>query len=129
LVDHVQIGDVAAVLLPSLLKRDFPNQITKLTAIYALTMGGAAALGSVGAIPLARLLAWPHTLDILFLLPLVSAIVSLPQLRKHSAPAQGTATPRTEDGSGIPHWHGRSRCSWGSIPLCITLPRRGFPPY
>ncbi|HEY4075075.1 MAG TPA: CynX/NimT family MFS transporter [Herbaspirillum sp.] len=84
---------IGNVLLPSLLKRDFPHQITKLTAIYALTMGGAAALASVCVIPLASIFTWPRALDILVLLPLISAIVWLPQLRSHSAPAQGTATP------------------------------------
>jgi CP family cyanate transporter-like MFS transporter len=84
---------IGNVLLPSLLKRDFPTQITKLTAIYALTMGAAAALGSVCAIPLAHMFTWPHALDMLILLPLISAIVWLPQLKNHSAPAKGTATP------------------------------------
>lgn len=83
---------IGNVLLPSLLKRDFPHQITKLTAVYALTMGGSAALVSAVAIPLAHAFAWPHALEILVLLPFISAIVWLPQLRDRSAPAQGTAT-------------------------------------
>ncbi|GEM_PF-2859624 len=34
------------VLLPGLIKRDFPGQVAKLTGAYSLTMGMAAALGS-----------------------------------------------------------------------------------
>lgn len=40
------------VLLPALVKRDFPNHIAKLTSSYALTMGIAAALVSAMMVPL-----------------------------------------------------------------------------
>ncbi|HEY4318951.1 MAG TPA: MFS transporter, partial [Herbaspirillum sp.] len=97
---------IANVLLPSLLKRDFPNHITKLTAVYALTMGCSAALVSASAIPLARLFDWPRALEILVLLPLVSAIVWIAQLRRRLAPAQaGTAMPH-----GAALW--RSPLAW-----------------
>jgi len=36
------------VLLPGLIKRDFPGQVAKLTGAYSLTMGAAAALGKGG---------------------------------------------------------------------------------
>mgnify|MGYP000305354744 CR=1 FL=1 len=41
------------VLLPRLIKRDFPVQVAKLTGAYSLTMGGAAALGSALVVPVA----------------------------------------------------------------------------
>jgi CP family cyanate transporter-like MFS transporter len=86
---------IGNVLLPSLLKRDFPNHITRLTAIYALTMGAAAALGSVGAIPLAHAsgLGWRFAIGALAVLPLAAAALWIPQLRRHTAPAKDTATP------------------------------------
>src|SRR5665213_270970 len=55
---------LANVLLPSLIKRDFPHRIAGLTGAYAVTMGVAAALA-----------AW------------------LPQLARHTPPAAGTAAP------------------------------------
>ncbi|WVD63252.1 hypothetical protein RHO15_07140 [Utexia brackfieldae] len=39
------------VLLPSLIKRDFPQHVTSLTGAYALMMGAAAALGSAVVVP------------------------------------------------------------------------------
>ena len=42
------------VLLPGLIKRDFPGQVAKLTGAYSLTMGAAAALGSALIVPLAQ---------------------------------------------------------------------------
>lgn len=80
------------VLLPSLLKRDFPDQLTRMTAIYALTMGGASALGSVCAVPLAAALGWSGALAAFIVLPLVALLVWLPQLRRHSRPTATVAS-------------------------------------
>jgi len=70
------------VLLPSLLKRDFPDDLTRMTAVYALTMGGASALGSVCAVPLAAGLGWAWALASFIALPVVTVLVWLPQLRR-----------------------------------------------
>ncbi|MET1025626.1 MAG: CynX/NimT family MFS transporter [Dongiaceae bacterium] len=113
------IGSGAAignVLLPSLLKRDFAGKIATLTAIYALTMGAAAAIGSVAAVPLSQQsgLGWPFALGTLVFLPLVTAILWLPQLRNRTSPAKDTATP--------PHggrvWH--SALAW-QVTLFLGL--------
>ena len=42
------------VLLPGLIKRDFPGQVAKLTGAYSLTMGVAAAIGSALVVPVAQ---------------------------------------------------------------------------
>ncbi|MFJ3046269.1 MFS transporter [Herbaspirillum chlorophenolicum] len=78
------------VLLPSLLKRDFPDDMTRLTAIYAITMGGASALGSVCAVPLAQALGWSWALTAFIVLPLAAMLAWLPQLRRHTAPASAS---------------------------------------
>ncbi|MBP0600777.1 MFS transporter [Herbaspirillum sp. LeCh32-8] len=78
------------VLLPSLLKRDFPHDLTRLTAIYGLTMNTASALGSVCAVPLAERLGWSWALASFIVLPLVAMLAWLPQLARHTPPA---ATP------------------------------------
>lgn len=70
------------VLLPSLLKRDFPDDLTRMTAIYALTMGGASALGSACAVPLAAGLGWAWALASFIALPLLTMLAWLPQLRR-----------------------------------------------
>jgi CP family cyanate transporter-like MFS transporter len=46
------------VLLPGLIKRDFPGQVARLTGAYSLTMGVSAALGSALIVPLAQGAGW-----------------------------------------------------------------------
>ncbi|WP_432239984.1 MFS transporter [Herbaspirillum robiniae] len=89
------------VLLPSLLKRDFPNDLTRLTAIYALTMNTASALGSVCAVPLADALGWSWALAAFIVLPLVAMLVWLPQLARHTPPAAGPAKSGSVWGSAV----------------------------
>ncbi|TKI04487.1 MFS transporter [Martelella alba] len=73
---------VGNVLLPSLLKRDFPERVTALTGAYALTMGMAAALGSAIMVPLVHLTGgrWRLSLAMFILLPLLAAASWLPRL-------------------------------------------------
>lgn len=79
------------VLLPGLIKRDFPGQVAKLTGAYSLTMGAAAALGSAMIVPLALSGAgWHGALLMLMVFPLVATILWLPQWRqKHTASLSG----------------------------------------
>ncbi|MET4635374.1 MFS transporter [Kaistia defluvii] len=83
---------VGNTLLPSLLKRDFPDQLTKLTVVYSITMGVASAVGSALVVPLAQAFSWQISLGAFLTLPVLSALAWLPQLRRHSRPAAGTAT-------------------------------------
>ncbi|MDR6520639.1 CP family cyanate transporter-like MFS transporter [Variovorax paradoxus] len=85
---------VANVLLPSLLKRDFPAHVARLTACYALAMITAAGLASAVAVPLDQALGagWPTSLGSVALLPLAAAILWLPQLRLRTTSAPGLAT-------------------------------------
>jgi len=79
------------VLLPGLIKRDFPGQVAKLTGAYSLTMGAAAALGSAMIVPLALSGAgWHGALLALMVFPLLALILWLPQWRqKHTASLSG----------------------------------------
>lgn len=79
------------VLLPGLIKRDFPGQVAKLTGAYSLTMGAAAALGSAMIVPLALSGAgWHGALLMLMVFPLLATLLWLPQwLQKHTAPLTG----------------------------------------
>ncbi|WP_050465786.1 MFS transporter [Herbaspirillum autotrophicum] len=105
---------IGNVLLPSLLKRDFPTRIATMTAVYALTMGVAAALSSVIAIPLATSTGWPLALASCGLLVVVALVCWVPQLRKHTAPAASTAT----EAHGGRIWH--SLLAW-QVTLFLGL--------
>ena len=91
------------VLLPSLLKRDFPARIASVTSAYALTMGGAAAVASATVFPLATHLGWRGALAAIVVLPLAALVTWLPQLARHSA-APAAVAP------GRPVW--RSALAW-----------------
>ncbi|MGY3690506.1 CP family cyanate transporter-like MFS transporter [Bradyrhizobium sp. USDA 3240] len=86
---------VANVLLPSLLKRDFPTRIASLTGAYAITSALAQALASVVAIPLALLpgSSWHLSLASTLIFPLVALVAWVPQLGMHSAPAIEPGSP------------------------------------
>ncbi len=74
------------VLLPGLLRRDFPAQLTLVTAIFTMVMVICGGLGSGIAIPLADQSGWRASL-VSWALPAVLAVaIWVPQLRAHSAP-------------------------------------------
>lgn len=84
---------VGNVLLPSLLKRDFPHKIAAVTGAYAVTMGIAAALVSVAAVPLASAYGWDIALGAMVILPLAAIAFWIPQLGGGTTPASETPTP------------------------------------
>lgn len=63
---------IGNVLLPSLVKRDFPDSVAAVTGAYALSMGIVAALGSAVAVPLASVLGWQAALACFIIVPLVA---------------------------------------------------------
>lgn len=84
---------VGNVLLPSLVKRDFPDNIAAMTGAYAISMGVAAALFSAAAVPLAHAWGWIGTLAAFIVLPLIAIAVWVFQLGSRSKPTTDTATP------------------------------------
>ncbi|CEF36843.1 MFS transporter [Xanthomonas citri] len=102
------------VLLPSLVKRDFPHNIAALTGAYALAMGIAAALGSAVVVPLAHSLGWNGALATLLVLPLAALAVWTTQLGRHTAPPPGTPSP--PHGGAV--WH--SALAW-QVTLFLGL--------
>ncbi|UVK40473.1 MFS transporter [Mesorhizobium sp. AR10] len=99
---------VANVLLPSLLKRDFPNRVAGLTGAYAIASGLAQALASTAAIPLAQLpgSSWHLSLACTLIFPVAALIVWAPQLQLSSAPEREASS--THDRGRI--W--RSALAW-----------------
>ena len=76
------------VLLPGLLRRDFPAQVTVVTALFTMVLVTCGGLGSGIAIPLADLGGWRFSL-VSWAIPAVLALVIwAPQLRAHTAPAR-----------------------------------------
>lgn len=98
---------IGNTLLPSLLKRDFPDQLTKLTAVYAITMGIGSAVASAVVVPLSDAVGWRLSLGAFVMLPLASALLWLPQLGRHSDIVRQT-TPQAAESVKV--W--RSPLAW-----------------
>jgi MFS transporter, CP family, cyanate transporter len=78
---------VGNVILPSLIKRDFPTKVGLLTSAYATVMGGVAAVASGVAVPISQVApgGWHTALGCWIVLALVAVVVWLPQLRRRQA--------------------------------------------
>lgn len=102
---------IGNVLLPGLIKRDFPGQVARLTGAYSLTMGVAAAIGSMLVVPVAQQgYGWPGALLALMVFPVVAMLIWFPQLSNH--------TPSTLSSSNALH----SRGIWTSaLAWQVTL--------
>ncbi|QFR97535.1 MFS transporter [Streptomyces tsukubensis] len=90
---------VANVLLPGVIKRDFPSRVGLMTGLYSMSLFGGAALAAGITVPLGDAigLSWRPTLALWGVLGLVALAVWLPQTRRHSrvsaAEASGAAHP------------------------------------
>lgn len=75
---------VGNVLLPSLVKRDFPTSVGMMTSAYATVMGGVAAVASGVAVPISQSAAggWRTGLGVWGLLALVAVVLWLPKMRR-----------------------------------------------
>ncbi|WP_162064418.1 MFS transporter [Vibrio taketomensis] len=91
---------IGNVLLPSLLKRDFPNHLPTLTALYVLIMGiGSTVVASI-SIPLANsaksagitlIPDWGFSLLSVIVSIVVAMLVWLPQVKLSTKPTKDTA--------------------------------------
>lgn len=77
------------VLLPGLIKREFPNQVGLMTGIYSFAMSLLAAIASGVSIPLAEgnPFGWRGSLASWVFLTILAIILWLPQLRTKHLPA------------------------------------------
>lgn len=98
---------VVNVLLPSLVKREYPDRIGQVTGLYSSVQGAAAALASGFAVPLAGTSqhGWRLALGIWAGLALIALAVFLPQLGRRTV-------PQTTSAAGTPVRH---RSPWGSV--------------
>ena len=99
---------VGNVLLPSLVKREFPERVGLMTSIYSAALGFSAAIAAGASFPIAQqtALGWQASLALWALLALVAAAAWLPQIRSAS---RTSASAETSQGvSGL--W--RSPLAW-----------------
>lgn len=88
---------IGNVLLPSLIKRDFPARVAVMTSCYVLAMGVFSGGFSALVTPLATLkfLHWQGALGIFSLVTLFAIILWVPRLRSHTMLEY--ASPVTDD--------------------------------
>jgi CP family cyanate transporter-like MFS transporter len=99
---------VANVLMPSVIKRDFPHRIEAMTSAYLMVMALTAAVGTGIAAPLATRLpgGWTSSLAVWAAFAVLTLLCWLPMVRQAGAPA---AAPQPEEGA-VPVW--RSALAW-----------------
>lgn len=85
------------VLMPGLIKRDFPERAASMTALYSTAMILGATVSAASAVPLENALgSWRGSLVSWSLLAAVAAVVWIPQAviaRRGTATGTGAATP------------------------------------
>jgi MFS transporter, CP family, cyanate transporter len=82
---------VANVLLPSLVKREFPEHAGLMTSVYTTSLGISAALAAGVSVPLAQLVGWRGALAVWVLPALLAGVAWLPQLIRSDDPADPSA--------------------------------------
>lgn len=98
---------VGNVLVPGLIKRDFPHKVGLMTSLYATTLATFASISSGIAVPLANSLpgGWRGSLVIWFVPAIVAALILLPLLKNATKPLAG---PGEKAAQSV--W--RSRLGW-----------------
>lgn len=99
LVGGASIG-IIGVLLPGIVKREFPGQADIMTGVYTMALCFGAALAAGATVPLAGTLGgWAPALSFWALPALVAAVAWRPQLRRahaHPLPARGERSLLTD---------------------------------
>ncbi|OMF65226.1 MFS transporter [Paenibacillus sp. FSL R5-0766] len=101
---------ICNVLLPSIIKRDFPNKIGSMTGVYSISMNLCGAIASGISVPLAMNagLKWQGALGIWGILSFVSILCWLPQLRNQTK--QTATTSQHMASNDVNVW--RSPLAW-----------------
>ncbi len=107
------------VLLPALVKRDFPGHTGVMTSLYSSAMGVGATVAAGVSVPLAAALGWRGSLGAWAVPALVAFVVWLPQLRAHTRPRQGGSLR-----ASLAHL-GRSALAW-QVALFMGLQSMTF---
>ena len=84
---------VGNVLLPALVKREFPQRVGFMTSIYTTALGISGALAAGVSVPLAQVtgMGWRGSLALWALPALIAAVAWLPHLRRSDQPENASA--------------------------------------
>ncbi|MEK5478204.1 MFS transporter [Paenibacillus sp. FSL R5-0407] len=92
---------IANVLVPSLIKRDFPLRLGLMTSLYTSSMNMWSAIASGISMPISRTgLGWRGALACWLILSAATALIWLPLARRHSASRSNTQTAAALASSG-----------------------------
>ena len=110
---------VANVVVPELVKRDFPTDVPLVTGLYSTVLGATAAVASGLALPIAALGGWRLGIGVWGVLSVVAAFV-WPLRRRALAAREPEVAP-----SGLPGEGGPARSVWRSavawqVPLIMA---------
>jgi CP family cyanate transporter-like MFS transporter len=94
---------VGNVILPSLIKRDFPTKVGLLTGAYATVMGGVAAVASGVAVPISQVApdGWRTAWGCWIVIALVAIVLWLPQMRTSQPVSETIRRHRLPWGSAL----------------------------
>ena len=81
------------VLVPSVVKRDFPAKVSQVTGSYTAIQAAFAAIGAAVVVPVAQTSGWRLALGIWVGLALIAMAVLLPWLRQHRSGTAHSSTP------------------------------------
>ena len=84
---------VGNVLLPGIVKREFPERIGFMTSVYSTALGISAALAACVSVPVAQLIGWRGSLALWALPAFVAAVAWVPQLRSSRSESAPVRTP------------------------------------
>lgn len=84
---------VGNVLLPMIVKRDFPDRVAAYTGAYVAVLSGFAALASGLALPIGEQFGWRTAIGVGAALSLIGAVVWAPRLRGHVTVSHAVSTP------------------------------------
>jgi CP family cyanate transporter-like MFS transporter len=86
---------VANVLLPAVVKQDFPRRVGLMTGLYTATLSGFAALAALTAVPLSQWTAigWRGSLLAWGGVAVLALLLWLPQLRRRASRPPALAAP------------------------------------
>ncbi len=95
---------IANVLLPALVKRDFPRHVAGMTGLYTMTLNGGAAVAAAVTLPLAYAFggSWSIGLGAWALPPIAAALFWVTQLRRKAPQATTHAVQRVRGLWGDP---------------------------
>ncbi|KUG58079.1 CynX/NimT family MFS transporter [Nesterenkonia jeotgali] len=105
---------VGNVLVPAVVKRDFPARVPVMTGLYTAVLVGCAAIASGSAVPVAAATGWEFTLGVSAIFALISAALwgvrlGTPRRRGASSrPAAGAASRPELGSTDAPEHHDAS---------------------